>query len=242
MLSDPDEVIDAALMERVWRVAVEETGDANFGLHLGEGTQPADIGVVGLAMMSCDTLHAALRRLIRYWDLMSNATRIELTTSGDVATVELQVVDTPGNFIRGNRHPVESSFSACLSLLQMMGGKPIPPRDVAIDYPAPADSREHTRILGRKPRFGAGVNALSFPEEVLRWPLRYANAVAGANVGRTDGARAAAEPGGTAGPGEAGGGSPAAGGVARTRNHRRGAGFERAGAAARAPVRRHDVP
>lgn len=176
LLSDPDAIIDAALMERVWRVAVEETGDASFGLHLGEGTQPADIGIVGLAMMSCDTLHAALRKLIRYWDLMSNATRIELTATGGVATVELQVVEAPRNFIRENRHPVESSFSACLSLLHVMAGKPIPLRDVAIDYAEPADPREHTRILGRKPRFEAGRNALSFPEEVLRWPLRHANA------------------------------------------------------------------
>ena len=175
LLSEPDARVGAPLMNRVWQAAVQETEDANFGIHLGEGVQPADIGIVGMAMMSCDTLQSALRKLIRYWDLMSNATQIELSASEDTAILELRVIDIPGNFLLENRHPVESSLSACLSLIQVMLGQPFPVLDVASEYPAPGDVREHVRIFGRKPRFGAGLNTITFPAEVMRWPLRYAN-------------------------------------------------------------------
>ncbi len=175
LLADPDAVVDARQMERVWEVAVEETGDAHLGLHLGEGIQPAAIGVLGVAMMSCDTLQAALLKLIRYWDLMSNATRIGLSTSAGKAVIELQVIDVPANFLLRNRHPVDSSFSSCLSLLRAMAGQPVRLLDASTVYPAPLDVREHVRVLGLKPRFGAETNTMTFPAEVLRLPLRYAN-------------------------------------------------------------------
>jgi AraC-like DNA-binding protein len=175
LLLEPDAVVDARLMERVWDVAVEETGDANLGLHLGAGIEPAAIGVLGLAMMSCDTLQTALLKLIRYWDLMSNATRIELFTGKDKATIELRVIDVPGNFLFRNRHPVDSSYSACLSLLQAMAGQPVRLLNAETVYPPPFDVQEHVRVLGVRPRFGAGANTMTFPAEVMRWPLRYFN-------------------------------------------------------------------
>jgi len=174
-LLEPDGEVAGPLMERVWQVAVEETGDANFGLHLGEGIQPAAIGMLGLAMMSCDTLQAALLKLIRYWDLMSNATRIELSIHAGKATIELHVIDLPGNFLLRNRHPVDSSFSSCLSLLQAMAGQRVPLLDATSTYPPPSDFREHMRVIGVRPRFGAGMNTMTFPAEVMSWPLRYAN-------------------------------------------------------------------
>lgn len=176
LLLEPDAEVNARLMERVWEVAVEETADANFGLHLGAGIQPAAIGVLGLAMMSCDTLQAALLKLIRYWDLMSNATRIELSTAaGGKTTLELRVIDVPGNFLFRNRHPADSSYSSCLALLQAMAGQPVPLLEAATIYPPPVDVQEHVRILGVRPRFGAGTNTMTFSSEVMRWPLRYAN-------------------------------------------------------------------
>lgn len=175
LLLEPDELVDARLMERVWQVAVEETGDVTLGLHLGAGIQPAAIGVLGLAMMSCETLEAALLKLIRYWDLMSNATRIELAIGPHKATIELQLMDVPNNFLFRNRHPVDSSYSACLSLLQAMAGRPVPLLDAETIYPVPIEAREYVRILGVRPRFGAGSNTMTFPAEVMHWPLRYAN-------------------------------------------------------------------
>ena len=176
LLTEPDAVVDGHVMERVWEVAVEETGDSNLGLHLGEGIQPAAIGMLGLVMMSCENLQAALLKLIRYWELMSNATRIELSTKGDRATIELQVMDIPGNFLYRNRHPVDSSFSACLSLLQAMAGQRLSVLEAASTYSPPLDIQDYVRVLGVRPRFGAAANIMSFPAEVMRLPLRYANA------------------------------------------------------------------
>lgn len=175
VLLDPDAVVDARVMDRVWEVAVAETGDPSLGLHLGEGIQPAAIGILGLAMMSCDTLQAALLKLIRYWDLMSNATRIGLTMGAETATIELQVVNVPGNFLFRNRHPVDSSFTACLSLLRAMAGQPVRLLDAATVYPPPVELQEYVRALGVKPRFNAETNTMTFPAELMRSPLRYAN-------------------------------------------------------------------
>lgn len=179
LLSDPDCMVSNSVIEKVWQVALSETGDPNFGLHTGEHIQPSDLGMLGFAMVASPSLGGALRKLIRYWALLSNASSITLTEADDTAVLQLHVIDLPGNLLAHNRHPVDSSYSSAMSLVRAMAGRPLPLLDVACTYPPPADTREYERILGRRVRFDAAVNIMSFPAEALHWPLLHTNSGVG---------------------------------------------------------------
>lgn len=176
LLRQPDEMVNGAVVDRAWTVAMERTGDPDLGLHLGEAVQPASLGLVGFAMLSCSTLGAAIEKLARYWNLMSDATAVEWGRAGDRVRIELNVIDLPGNFLMHSRHAAESSLSAALTLAKHLAGRPLPLFDVASTYPQPKSVREYERIFGRTPRFGAEANRIEFAAEALDWPVMHANA------------------------------------------------------------------
>ena len=174
-LATPDEMVSGAVVERVWQTAIARVGDPELGLHIGEALQPTALGLIGFVMLSCTTLGAALDKLARYWNLMSNATSIRFRNDGRIAVLELVVHDLPGNFLLWNRHPVESSLSATTGLTRALAGRQLPLSDAASTYPPPAQTREYERILGRRPRFNAEANLISFPTEALSWPVLHSN-------------------------------------------------------------------
>jgi AraC-like DNA-binding protein len=176
VLHQPDEMVDGAVVERVWAVAIELTGDEDLGLHLGEAVHPASLGLLGFAMLSCETLGAAIEKLARYWNLMSDATVVEWRREQTRAVLALRLVDLPGNFLVHSRHAAESSLSAALTIVQGLTGRRLDLLDVASIYPHPRRSGEFERIFGRMPRFEAEANQIAFSSEALDWPLLHANA------------------------------------------------------------------
>jgi AraC-like DNA-binding protein len=170
-LATPDEMVSGTVVERVWQTAIARVGDPELGLHIGEALQPSSLGLIGFVMLGCTMLGSALDKLARYWDLMSNATSIRFRDDGRIAVLELVVHDLPGNFLLWNRHPVESSLSAATGLIRALTGRQLLLSDAASTYAPPANMREYERIFGRRPRFNAEANLISFPVEALSWPV-----------------------------------------------------------------------
>ena len=68
--ADPDDTsgsrIPAAIARQLMDRLVEESRDILFGLHMGEHVRPEQIGPMGYAAMSCNTLGEALEFLPDY--------------------------------------------------------------------------------------------------------------------------------------------------------------------------------
>jgi AraC-like DNA-binding protein len=176
MLNLPDSLVSGAVVQRAWQVAIEESEDSDLGLHLGEVVHPSYLGLLGFAMLSCETLGDAIERLMRYWKLLSNATTICLHRRQTLAVLEMSVVNIPGNYtLQEPRQPLEVSFSSMLAIARSLTGRDLPLTEVAFTYPAPARTREHERIFSKRPRYLAEANILSFKSEALHWPVLQAN-------------------------------------------------------------------
>jgi AraC-like DNA-binding protein len=176
LLQSPESTIDGELAERCWQAALAATRDPDLGLHLGEAAHPSALGVLGFAMLSSETLGVALGRLVRYWRLKGDATRVELAADMETVTLTLHLLDLPGNFLLRFRHPAESSLAAAVSLLQALVGRRIPIHAVRSCYAPPPQDREYVRIFGRRPEFDAAANQIAIPAESLQWPVLLANA------------------------------------------------------------------
>src|SRR5690554_3033132 len=71
------------MISRLWRTAVKETGDPNFGLKVATQIRPSSFHVVGHAMSCSATLGDAIHRFARYAKLVSSSAMIELTETDD---------------------------------------------------------------------------------------------------------------------------------------------------------------
>lgn len=175
LLDDPDAKVDGPTMSRAWDTVVKLTADPDFALHLGEASSPAVLGLLGFAMLSSERVSTALDRLRRYWNLLSDASVIEIELQPAHTRLALRLVDLPGNFMLESRHPSEASLSGILTIIQSLTGKRPPVLAVRSQYPRPASNSEYVRIFGREPEFDAGESSLLLPREVLDWRVLHAN-------------------------------------------------------------------
>lgn len=176
VFDSPDSMLSGEALDQLWLSAVAATRDDHFGLHLGESFSPAGLGLLGFAMISAPSLGVALDKLVRYWGLLSNATIPHLHLDARHATLEIELIDIPGNFLLHNRHPVESSLSGALTLMRTLSGTPVQPLRVECRHAAPLSLTEPLRVFGVRPIYRASRTALVFPASALQLPLLHANA------------------------------------------------------------------
>jgi AraC-like DNA-binding protein len=176
LLATPDEPVAGTVYERAWQIVMDRTGDQDLGLHLGESVHPSMLGLLGFVMLSCETVGAAIERLIRYWNTINRATTLRLSREGLDAQLEWAVVDLPGNFLlRNPRQSAESASAAMLAIAKALAGRPLPLSRVEFAHARPARIGEHERLFGGPPFFGADATRLTFRAEALEWPVLQAN-------------------------------------------------------------------
>lgn len=170
-LALPDFDLDGPSLDRLWNAAVALTANPNLGLALGAHFQPAALGLPGYAMLSSATLGQALEKLARYWNLLSNASRLHLSPTPTHLHLTLDLHDLPGNFLRTNRQPVDSSLIAARSLLASLAGRDITPLRVHSTFAAPAHPRVYEQAFGCPVHFSSPANEVIFPLSILDLPI-----------------------------------------------------------------------
>lgn len=113
---------------KLWRRAVELTGDEGLGLSAIRHITPATFHAVGLGVMASETLEQAFTRMSRFADLVTDASQIVLREEGDTFIVELAV--------RADAEPADQSIDGFVALLANAGkglGEPsLRPREVRL--------------------------------------------------------------------------------------------------------------
>ena len=89
VLNDPDGRFSIDDVSALWEMAVRCSGKTTLGLSKALAATYGSFGVVRYAMMACPTLLAALERLARYMDVVSNAATFALTEAADGHWFEL---------------------------------------------------------------------------------------------------------------------------------------------------------
>jgi AraC-like DNA-binding protein len=170
ILTDPHiEVTRAqelAAVEHFQRVTADLPGIA---LETGRRYRVVTYGAFGLGMLTARDLRHALRIGIAYqrlsYSLMSFS--MELEGDGDVRVV-MDDRDIPTH-VRG--FLVERDLAAVVSLCDDLWGSPFPFTAVEVAMPAPGHAGMFEQVLRVPVRFGAQVNALTFPADLLEHAL-----------------------------------------------------------------------
>ena len=166
-LQDKEQTIPTQTYLALWQRAVELTGDDYLGLHVGEVIRPGKYGVLGYAMMSCETLGEALLRQRRYQDLVGKTGRSELIERG----AECELV-WHAEMAKHSRHVGEEHVASWVAFARWMVSAPADPLRIRFEHAAPADLGEHRRIFNCPLEFGQARTAILFPARFLTLPLK----------------------------------------------------------------------
>lgn len=163
--------IENALLER----GVAETGDAFFGLHMGEKIRPRFMGSLGYASMSGARLRNAVTLMLPYQRV---TTEFGTTTAQESSThYVIHWINAPETAaLASARHRVENYFAACITFGRWITGSQENPAEIRFAHAAPADVSEYARIFRCPVHFSAGENSISLPIAQLDLRLRDADA------------------------------------------------------------------
>ena len=171
-LGDPDARVPMSVGLGFFARAVEQTGDANIGLHLAEQVDPALFDVHFYAMLSSATLGAAYERLCRYQRLIHETSRVELLTGMDQAVLRHQL----SGGLPAPRQTAEFLIAGWVRVGRLITGTDWAPLEVQFAHAPPADTSAHRRFFQGDVRFARGENALVLPASLLDTPCVRADA------------------------------------------------------------------
>jgi AraC-like DNA-binding protein len=163
-LNDPILRIPYADMMAFSDRAARMTKDSAFGLHVGERSEQREYGLVGYSVMTSATLGDALRALMRYLPIWTDAGKFNLDVESSVAFFQW-------DYARCSwpepRHDCEMSMSTVASFNLLTEGTSWKPREVWFQHSKPSDCSEHARIFRAPVRFGMPMNAMLLDRRLL---------------------------------------------------------------------------
>ncbi|HEY2930018.1 AraC family transcriptional regulator [Piscinibacter sp.] len=156
----------------LWQRAAARSRDPAIALMTPQVSRPANFEVVGYAMMSSQSLHAALERLVRYLRILSDAATIILSERGGECRLDLHLFG--GTLpIPGQRY--EFDLLTLLNFCRWIVGRELRPLGVEFAHPALADVQRYREAFQCPVRFDAPSNSLLFARADLALPLPTAN-------------------------------------------------------------------
>lgn len=170
-LQDVDARIDESELVRLMNEAARFTQDDYFGLHQGELTDIADMGILGYVMMHSDRIVDALKAYQRYNVILCSGYNLDWEEQGDDAILRFyKTTPTPMS-----RQCVEDMVSSLYHLIARMSNRSIAIKELQFAHAAPADDGPYLSIFGVEPRFDGRENGLRMSKEVLQYPILYSD-------------------------------------------------------------------
>ncbi|WP_150304818.1 AraC family transcriptional regulator [Pseudomonas saliphila] len=132
------------MISRLWRTAVKETGDPNFGLKVATQIRPSSFHVVGHAMSCSATLGDAIHRFARYAKLISSSATIGLTETED--SLKLNFAFDTGD-MPVLPETMDTVVAGLVCFNNWIVGEDVAPMEVRLMRQRPEDPQEYLRLM-----------------------------------------------------------------------------------------------
>ncbi|MFP2957807.1 AraC family transcriptional regulator ligand-binding domain-containing protein [Myxococcus sp. 1LA] len=162
-LSDPDARLSFGPALQFWEHVVRTLGDSSVPIQFAEMISPDNLGVVGFAAITSTSVREGIHRAVRYYALLADTARIQLTEVEEGLRLEFIRASAPG---LGMRVMNENSIASILHVIRLASGIDFAPVEVAFRHAAPTPAAAHRRFF-RMVRFGADWEGLIVPTDVL---------------------------------------------------------------------------
>jgi AraC-like DNA-binding protein len=144
------------------------SGDANFGLHMAELADTADLGTYGYLMMNAPTVGEALEIACHYYPTFYLVAALDLSVAGARARLTYRV-KTPATV--SARHDNEWTLGFLVRLIRRGTSVDWTPETTTFTHPAPRNRTELRQVFGSNLHFRHAINSIEFSADVLRYRI-----------------------------------------------------------------------
>lgn len=172
-LETPQARIPLRIEQQLFCRALEHSGDAHFGLHMGERIRPRFMGELGYASMSGTTLGQAVELMVPFLRVTTEFAEAALEKHEDRVEILWQ---SEFEDLAEARHRVEAYFAAAIVFGRWITGTNRSPREIYFRHQCPSgDASEYQRIFQCPVHFDAARNAIVMDTDLLDLPLKDAD-------------------------------------------------------------------
>lgn len=165
-LADPDSRIRTASMLKLWRAVIDRQDDPALGIHIGSTIKASDLGLVGYALYHARDLHNAIRSLVRYGRIISEAVQFKLEEHDEHAVLIWQSHPS----LAALRHPAECGIAIVVSVAREITGADLQPLQVDLPGPRPELLADYRAAFRCPVLFDRPVGSVTFSLQQLELP------------------------------------------------------------------------
>lgn len=158
-LADPLARYPLAATTRLWRLAVEATGDPCFGIEVARHARPTYFHALGFSLAASGSLADAFERIVRYFRLVSDAAEMTLEPLEQSYRFSVHLVDPEQ---RPADEAVDAFVALAVRVCRVLRDRTYDPVSVTLRRPAPPDDTPFRRYFRVPVVFGADTDVLVF--------------------------------------------------------------------------------
>ncbi len=172
ILESPDSWISINAYNELQERAISATGDAFFGLHVGERAATSSWSILGYIMMNSRTLGEALKRTEPYSDIVGGI--LEVTSEREADQILVNVQNRQGT-PKQSRHCFDTVLASFATILNVLTHNQFSLTEVRMENPIPNDVTEYQRIFNCPLLFDQELTSLVFHQRLLDTQIVYSN-------------------------------------------------------------------
>jgi AraC-like DNA-binding protein len=171
-LSDPTAMMSLKQEQQFILAAIEILDDPSLGLVIGSHYHLSAYGVLGVAMMSSDTLLDGLATVIELNGLTWTRLRWRILSDDNTAILEARELEPLEPCLH---YMVERDFASVFMMFREMLGTDMPFQEVHFNYPKPEYAQQYETVFNCPVHFAAERTEIHFDIDWLKEPLPQAN-------------------------------------------------------------------
>ena len=153
-VSDPNRRIPYDRVQAFYDRVAELIPDPNFGLKCEQFWHPTQMGALGYAWMTSNTLRTAFERLVRFSKIINNFSSIELKETSRSLSLVINIPS--GETVAAFR--IDGVMAMLLAMVQSNAGEALHPQSLKISHPEPKDTGPFYSLFQCPIDFGAATN------------------------------------------------------------------------------------
>jgi AraC-like DNA-binding protein len=173
-LDDPHARYPVERTTRLWRLAVEASGDEALGLAVASQVTHTTFHALGFSLIASRTLTEAFERTVRYFRIVTDVSEIEFRPADDRYVFSIRPAGA------GDRLPAPEAIDAFISLFvrfcRSLAGRDFTPLEVRLVRAQPEKPDAFAAVLRCPLRFAAPANEIHLPRAAMDMPLETADA------------------------------------------------------------------
>jgi AraC-like DNA-binding protein len=161
------EIVDGTRADAMIDAASAALSDGSIGLTLATKLPIGSLGILDYSLCTSACLGDALRRVAKYYGVVTERVTLSLVVAGDRASLVFERKPGP----RHSRHWAEFASAMIAARARQTLGQRFAFSHVTFAHGAPADARAHDELFGVKVEFDAPRDTLVLPASLLDLPL-----------------------------------------------------------------------